>query len=81
MQNQRRNEKLFKSFVNTDNYKSQSLQRINEKIALQLKDNKWKEVHQYSERTNIEIIVKSWDETLMYKWIHQVTAECTKEDC
>jgi len=39
MQNQRRNEKLLKLFVDTDNYRSQSLQKVSAKIALQLKDN------------------------------------------
>ena len=45
MQNQRRNEKLLKLFVDTDNYRSQSLQKVSAKIALQLKDNEWREVH------------------------------------
>ena len=70
MWNQWRNEKLLKSSVNTNNYKSQNLQRVSAKIALQLKDNEWREIHQYFERTNVEIIVKSWDETLMHKWVH-----------
>ncbi len=70
MQNQRRNEKLLKLSVDTDNYRFQSLQRVSVKIALQLKDNEWREVHQYSERTNVEIIVESWDETSMHKWVH-----------
>ncbi len=47
---------------------------------LQLKDNEWKEVHQYSERTNVKIIVESWNKMLMYKWVHQATAECTEEN-
>jgi len=34
MWNQQRNEKLLRLFVNTDNYKSQNLQRISAKIAL-----------------------------------------------
>ncbi len=45
MQNQQRNEKLFKSSVDTDNYRFQSLQRVSMKIALQLKDNEWREIH------------------------------------
>ncbi len=45
MWNQRRNEKLLRSFVDINNYRFQSLQRINAKITLQLKDNKWREVH------------------------------------
>ncbi len=45
MWNQQRNEKLFKLFVDTDNYRFQSLQRISVKIALQLKDNEWREIH------------------------------------
>ncbi len=53
-----RNEKLLRSFIDTNNYRFQSLQRISMKITLQLKDNKWKEVHQYSERTNVKIIVE-----------------------
>ncbi len=80
MWNQRRNEKLLRLSVDTDNYRFQSLQRVSAKIALQLKDNEWREVHQYFERTNVKIIVKSWDEMLMHKWIHQVTAKCTEED-
>ncbi len=67
MWNQWRNEKLFRSSVDTDNYKFQSLQRISAKITLQLKDNEWKEVHQYSEKTNVKIIVESWDEALIHK--------------
>ena len=43
--NQQRNEKLLKSSVNINNYKFQSLWRISAKIALQLKDNEWREVH------------------------------------
>ncbi len=70
MWNQWRNEKLFRSFVDTDNYKFQSLQKISAKITLQLKDNEWKEVHQYSERTNVKITVESWDEVLIHKWVH-----------
>ncbi len=70
MQNQQRNEKLFKSSVDTDNYKFQSLWRVSVKIALQLKDNEWREIHQYFERTNVKIIVESWDEALMHKWVH-----------
>jgi len=70
MWNQRRNEKLLKLSVDINNYKSQSLQRVSAKIALQLKDNEWREIHQYSERTNVEIIVKSWDEASMHKWVH-----------
>ncbi len=70
MWNQWRNKKLFRSFVDTDNYRFQSLQRISAKIALQLKDNEWREVYQYSERTNVKIIVESWDETLAHKWVH-----------
>ncbi len=31
--------------INTDNYRFQSLQRISVKIALQLKDNEWREIH------------------------------------
>ncbi len=58
MQNQRRNEKLFRSSVDTNNYKSQSLQRVSAKIALQLKDNEWREVHQYFERINVKITVE-----------------------
>jgi len=54
-----RNEKLFRSFIDTDNYKFQSLQRVSMKIVLQLKNNEWKEVHQYFERINVEIIVES----------------------
>ncbi len=80
MWNQRRNEKLLKSSVNTDNYRFQSLQRVSAKIALQLKNNEWEEVHQYSERTNVEIIVESWNETSMHKWVHQAIAECIEED-
>ncbi len=75
-----RNEKLLKLFIDTDNYRFQSLQKVSVKIALQLKDNKWREVHQYSERTNVKIIVESWDKTSMYKWVHQATAECIEED-
>ncbi len=45
MQNQWRNEKLFKSFIDINNYKFQSLQKVSAKIALQLKNNEWKEVH------------------------------------
>ena len=45
MQNQQKNEKLFKSSVDTDNYRFQSLQRVSVKIMLQLKDNEWKEIH------------------------------------
>ncbi len=45
MWNQQRNEKSFKSSVNTDNYKFQSLQRVCVKIALQLKNNKWREIY------------------------------------
>ncbi len=70
MWNQRRNEKLLKLSVDINNYKSQSLRRVSAKIALQLKDNEWREIHQYSERTNVEIIVEWWDEMLMYKWVH-----------
>ncbi len=70
MWNQQRNEKLFKSSVDTDNYRFQSLQRISAKIALQLKDNEWREIHQYFERTNVEITVESWDETSVHKWVH-----------
>ncbi len=70
MWNQWRNKKLFRSFVDTDNYRFQSLQRISAKIALQLKDNEWREVHQYSERTNVKIIVESWDETLAHQWVY-----------
>ena len=70
MWNQWRNKKLFRSFVDTDNYRFQSLQRISAKIALQLKDNEWREVYQYSERTNVKIIVESWDEASAHKWIH-----------
>ena len=80
MQNWWRNEKLLTSFVDTDNYKFQSLQRISVKIALQLKDNEWREVHQYFERTNVKIIVESWDKMLMHKWVHQAIARCTEED-
>ncbi len=80
MWNQWRNEKLLRSFIDTDNYKFQSLQRVSVKIMLQLKDNEWREVHQYSERTNVKIIIESWDETLMHKWIHQATAECIEEN-
>ncbi len=70
MWNWQRNEKLFRSSVDTDNYRFQSLQKVSAKIALKLKDNEWREIHQYSERTNVEIIVESWDEALMHKWIH-----------
>ncbi len=70
MQNQQRNEKLLKSFINTNNYRFQSLQRISMKITLQLKDNEWREVHQYSERTNVKIIIESWDKVSMHKWVH-----------
>ncbi len=70
MWNQRRNEKLLRLFINIDNYRFQSLQRISAKITLQLKDNEWREVHQYSERTNVEITVESWDEVLMHRWVH-----------
>ncbi len=80
MWNWRRNEKLLRLFIDTDNYRFQSLQRVSAKIALQLKDNEWREVHQYSERTNVEITVESWDETLMHKWVHQAIAKCTEED-
>ncbi len=80
MWNRRRNEKLLRSSVDTDNYRFQSLQRVSAKIALQLKDNEWREIHQYSERINVEITVKLWDETSMHKWIHQATAECTEEN-
>ena len=73
-----RNEKLLRSSVDTDNYRFQSLQKVSAKIALQLKNNEWREVHQYFERTNVKIIVESWDKTSTYKWIHQVTAECTE---
>ncbi len=45
MQNQRRNEKLLKLFIDINNYRFQSLQKVNAKIALQLKDNEWREVH------------------------------------
>ncbi len=61
---------LSVSFIDINNYKFQSLQRVSVKIALQLKNNEWREVHQYSERTNVKIIVESWDETLMHKWVH-----------
>ncbi len=81
MWNQQRNEKLLRSFIDTDNYKFQSLQRVSVKITLQLKDNEWREIHQYFKRTNVEITVESWDETLMHKWVHQAIAECTEEDC
>ena len=70
MQNQQKNEKLLKSFIDTDNYRFQNLQRVSMKIALQLKNNEWKEVHQYSERTNVKITVESWDKMSMYKWVH-----------
>ncbi len=80
MQNWWRNEKLLRSFVNTDNYRFQSLQKVSAKIALQLKDNEWREVHQYFKRTNFKIIVESWDETLMHKWVHQAIAKCIEED-
>ncbi len=45
MQNQRRNEKLFRSSVDTNNYRFQSLQKVSVKIMLQLKNNEWREVH------------------------------------
>ncbi len=45
MQNWWRNEKLLKSSVNIDNYRFQSLQRVSAKIALQLKNNEWREIH------------------------------------
>ena len=45
MWNQRRNEKLLRSSVDTDNYRFQSLQKVSAKIALQLKDNEWREIH------------------------------------
>ncbi len=80
MQNWWRNEKLFKSFINTDNYRFQSLQKVSMKIMLQLKDNEWREIHQYFEKTNVEIIVESWNEALMHKWVHQATAKCIEED-
>ncbi len=70
MWNQRRNEKLLRSSVDTNNYRFQSLQRVSAKIALQLKDNERREVHQYSERTNFEITVESWDKALMHRWVH-----------
>ena len=70
MQNQWRNEKLFRSSVDINNYRFQSLQKVCVKIALQLKDNKWREIYQYSERTNVEITVESQNEALMHKWIH-----------
>ncbi len=44
MQNQWRNEKNFRSFIDTDNYRFQSLQKVSAKIALQLKDNEWREI-------------------------------------
>ncbi len=47
---------------------------------LQLKNNEWKEVHQYFERINVKIIVESWNEASMHKWVHQATAECIEED-
>ncbi len=81
MWNQRKNEKLLRSSVDINNYRFQSLQRVSAKIALQLKDNEWKEVHQYFERTNVKITVESWDKTLMHRWIHQAIAKCTEEDC
>ena len=31
-------------------------------------------------KTNVEIIVESWDKTLMHRWVHQATARCTEED-
>ncbi len=80
MQNQRKNEKLFRSSVDTDNYRFQSLQKVSAKIALQLKDNEWREVLQYSERTTVEITVESQNEMLMHKWIHQAIAKCIEED-
>ena len=70
MWNWRRNEKLFKSSVNTDNYRFQSLQKVSAKIMLQLKDNEWREIHQYFERTNVDITVESWDEASMHKWVY-----------
>ncbi len=45
MQNQWENEKLLESFIDTDNYRSQSLQRVSVKIMLQLKNNKWREIY------------------------------------
>ena len=80
MWNQWRNEKLLRSSVDINNHRFQSLQRVSAKIMLQLKNNEWREVHQYFERTNVKIIVESWDEMLMYKWIHQATAKCIEED-
>ena len=56
------------------------MQRISVKITLQLKNNEWKEIHQYSEKTNVKITVESWDETLMYKWVHQVIAKCIEKN-
>ncbi len=47
---------------------------------LQLKDNKWREIHQYFERTNVKIIVESKDEMSTHKWIHEVIAERIKKD-
>ncbi len=66
MQNWQENEKLLKSFIDTDNYKSQSLQKVSAKIMLQLKDNEWREIHQYSERINVKITVRSESETSMH---------------
>ncbi len=50
------------------------------KITLQLKNNEWREIHQYSERTNVRITVESKDKALMHKWIHEVTVECIEKD-
>ncbi len=47
---------------------------------LQLKDNKWREIHQYFKRTNVKIIVESKDEMSTHKWIHEVIAERIKKD-
>ena len=66
MQNWQENEKLLKSFIDTDNYKSQSLQKVSAKIMLQLKDNEWREIYQYSERINVKITVRSESETSMH---------------
>ncbi len=47
---------------------------------LQLKDNEWREIHQYFKRTDVRITVESKDETSAHKWIHEAIAECIERN-
>jgi len=44
------------------------------------KNNEWREIYQYFERTNVKIIVESKDKTSMHKWIHEAIVECIEEN-